>query len=366
MGMSDGVRDGGIDAAAVGLALAYPERLREEMAGLAADWGAVDEAAGAVSAGLVELGRVTAGLNGSVAVARPAGAGRVPAGPTGNDAGFEDGGLLRAAVSGVEAEYPGRRGDRGSETGVRDGAPGVAPVVVAATRAEERPGGPPADVQGRDAGNQAVTLGSGFESAAPVEAGVRSGPAEGMAVVDSGPGASVGQAAAPVVERVVLQSGGRREGGTVGFGDAGGQVVGGMMGPGVAPVSGRLRADVGAALQGRAAVRGIGSAEATQIGEESAAFVRGQGRDRGGDGGTGLGFGEASGRPGPEATWAPQPAGRGGGGSGEQRMGVVQLDGRLVGHWLSESMAREAGRPGAGTTFFDPRQGPAWTPSGAL
>ena len=42
------------------------------------------------------------------------------------------------------------------------------------------------------------------------------------------------------------------------------------------------------------------------------------------------------------------------------------MDGRLVGHWVSESMARDAGRPGAGATFFDPRQSPAWTPSGAV
>jgi hypothetical protein len=44
----------------------------------------------------------------------------------------------------------------------------------------------------------------------------------------------------------------------------------------------------------------------------------------------------------------------------------VLLDGRLVGQWLGERMARDAARPGAGTTFFDPRQAPAWTPSGAL
>lgn len=60
---------------------------------------------------------------------------------------------------------------------------------------------------------------------------------------------------------------------------------------------------------------------------------------------------------------APQPDRGGGGDSG---VGPVTLDGRLVGQWLSERMAREASRPGAGATFFDPRQGPAWTPSGAL
>ena len=52
-------------------------------------------------------------------------------------------------------------------------------------------------------------------------------------------------------------------------------------------------------------------------------------------------------------------AGAAGGG-----VGGVYLDGQLVGEWLSEVMARQAGRPGAGTTFFDARQGPAWSSSG--
>ena len=54
------------------------------------------------------------------------------------------------------------------------------------------------------------------------------------------------------------------------------------------------------------------------------------------------------------------------GGGGGSMTGSVMLDGRLVGHWLSEAMAREASRPGAGPTFFDARQAPAWTPSGVV
>ena len=50
----------------------------------------------------------------------------------------------------------------------------------------------------------------------------------------------------------------------------------------------------------------------------------------------------------------------------QSSMGSVMLDGRLVGYWLTERMAREASRPSGGTSFFDPRQAPAWTPSGAL
>lgn len=57
----------------------------------------------------------------------------------------------------------------------------------------------------------------------------------------------------------------------------------------------------------------------------------------------------------------PQPRERGDGGGGS-----VMLDGRLVGYWLAEQMAREAARPPGGTSFFDPRQSPAWTPSGAI
>ncbi len=57
----------------------------------------------------------------------------------------------------------------------------------------------------------------------------------------------------------------------------------------------------------------------------------------------------------------PPPAAEGGRGGGD-----VVLDGRLVGHWLADRMGREAARPGAGTTGFDPRQSPAWTPAGTL
>lgn len=62
----------------------------------------------------------------------------------------------------------------------------------------------------------------------------------------------------------------------------------------------------------------------------------------------------------PERASAPREErdGREGGG------GTVMLDGRLVGQWLVERMARDAGRPGAGMTGFDVRQGPAWVPSG--
>ena len=64
-----------------------------------------------------------------------------------------------------------------------------------------------------------------------------------------------------------------------------------------------------------------------------------------------------------EQASAPRPDSDGHGDGGG---GAVVLDGRMVGQWLSERMARDAARPSAGPTFFDPRQAPAWTPSGVL
>jgi hypothetical protein len=40
--------------------------------------------------------------------------------------------------------------------------------------------------------------------------------------------------------------------------------------------------------------------------------------------------------------------------------GDVYLDGARVGRWMSDRLAREADRPQAGVTGFDPRLGPAW------
>ena len=40
--------------------------------------------------------------------------------------------------------------------------------------------------------------------------------------------------------------------------------------------------------------------------------------------------------------------------------GDVFLDGAQVGRWMSEQMARDAGRPNTGPTGFDPRRSPAW------
>ena len=81
----------------------------------------------------------------------------------------------------------------------------------------------------------------------------------------------------------------------------------------------------------------------------------GVGTMRGGGGGQAIGMGERAAAP-------ALPARESGGGGG----GTVMLDGRLVGQWLADHMGREASRPPSGTSFFDPRQTPAWTVSGAL
>ena len=73
--------------------------------------------------------------------------------------------------------------------------------------------------------------------------------------------------------------------------------------------------------------------------------------------------GKPAGGPLAERAAAPQRRDEARDGEGDRS---VMLDGRLVGQWLSERMGRDAARPAAGATFFDPRQAPAWTPSGAL
>jgi hypothetical protein len=62
----------------------------------------------------------------------------------------------------------------------------------------------------------------------------------------------------------------------------------------------------------------------------------------------------------------PSMGAGGAGGGGEIVLGNIHLDGHPVGVWMGTRLARDAARPGAGTTGFDPRQAAAWTPSGAL
>jgi hypothetical protein len=47
--------------------------------------------------------------------------------------------------------------------------------------------------------------------------------------------------------------------------------------------------------------------------------------------------------------------------SGGPSQGDVYLDGMRVGRWMSDTLAREATRPPAGSTFFDPRLTPSYS-----
>jgi len=62
----------------------------------------------------------------------------------------------------------------------------------------------------------------------------------------------------------------------------------------------------------------------------------------------------------PGAQAAPDPGGdraEGGGGAVE---GELHVDGALLGRFVAEMLGREAGRPQAGMTGFDPLVSPAW------
>ena len=59
----------------------------------------------------------------------------------------------------------------------------------------------------------------------------------------------------------------------------------------------------------------------------------------------------------PLRSMAPPPQAQAGGGP---TRGDVFLDGTRMGRWVSDNLAREATRPQAGNTGFDPRIGPTW------
>jgi hypothetical protein len=59
--------------------------------------------------------------------------------------------------------------------------------------------------------------------------------------------------------------------------------------------------------------------------------------------------------------WPPQDAGGEAQAGAETAMqGVIEVDGAALGRFVAEHLAREAGRPQAGMTGFDPRQTPPW------
>ena len=241
-----------------------------------------------------------------------------------------------------------------------DGRPlPVGSVAPAAGAAVDRRDGRRAHSSGR-----VRSGGPGFAGGPVALDGPRVG--RGASAAAAGPGG-----AAPgrvLVARVAEVLGGEVEGGAdrlevgpSGWGWERGDGGAGLSeGPGEAGAGhGAWTAEGGVLRGSRAAgsVRGRGMAGAGAPAGDRPAGLQGRGDGGGAVWGEGPGAGGLMG----ERAAAPLGADRGSGGG---EMGPVMLDGRLVGHWLSERMARDASRPPAGPSFFDARQAPAWSPSG--
>jgi hypothetical protein len=355
-----------VDAAEVGLALAFPGGLRSYIEGLAGEAAPVEKAVAAAWAGMDSLRVVTAELNGSVARPRVIGLSRA----------------RQALVDGASAaERQGAAGSGGGEGAVGDGRP-ISPLGAA----------------WGDGGSQAArglgsVGGSGLSgSVAPVIVGVgergeasdtnewASGmPGDDVAaapVIAAGGGdatpvddAWTQRSVAPVKVLVVRGAGG---GGGLDPGrnipppDDATEVMPTAVAPvgvGVRAQGAGMRADVASALRSREMLRGaVGNDDAAASGVPGA-----QEQYRAASRRTMAGIERAGGASDEGLSgevMAPLPPGRSGG--GDLVLGNIMLDGHPVGTWMGSRIARDAARPGAGTTAFDPRQAPAWTPSGAL
>ena len=355
------------DAAEIGRALAFPGSLRTQLATLAADHLPVQMAARRGWSGLEQLRLDTAALNGSIATARGTVWRRAPgleaAGPSSENGTVPDGkthsrglgveGITADAVAAIEAVLPAAGAARTARAAVSFGEArgraslpvdrSVITVKMTQSGSTLRQGRPSAGVSGPDIAREHI---------AQTDAGS-----------PSAPGASAYQSATVRDDRDLAPSPSRETALTwPDRGDAAAIIRA------TAPL-GRLRADVDTALRSRTEPGlSAGALDGFWIGADvpGRAVMSGRG-DRGRarpteDDGAGQDLdraGVTTRRAGLDAT-GPESGGNGTGG------GVVMLDGRLVGQWLSERMARDAARPGAGATFFDPRQSPAWTPSGAL
>ena len=387
-----------VDAYEIGLALAMPAGLSEGLAAVARAFSRLDVAAAAAEEG--------AGL-GRGPVSRRAGApGRArrrsePRGEGGgSDAGADGMVVTPAAGDAAVEELANERAN--AVLVVRDGVAATAPGDVDAAgalargvtgdlvagaveaggerRPDERDGGRPlpvgsvapaavAAVDRRDgrrahSSGRVRSGGPGFAGGPVASDGPRVG--RGASAAAAGPGG-----AAPgrvMVARVAEVLGGDGEGGADwlevgpdGWGSERGDGVAVLSeGPGEAGAGhGAWTDEAGVLRRSRAAgsVRGRGMAGAGAPAGDRPGGLQGRGEGGGAAGGESPGAGGLMG----ERAAAPLGADRGSGGG---EMGPVMLDGRLVGHWLSERMARDASRPSAGPSFFDARQAPAWSPSG--
>lgn len=354
-----------VDAYEIGIELALQDGVSAGLDAVTKELAALDAAVAASSAGLMALVR-TAGLAAEAVAAVGGVRVRVPAAveppAAGRGAADEAAAPGERAVPAVREEAPGSVapaavavGDRGEAVGpmassdvlaaapertvVRETsreverAPVVAPVAVVTRPGERVEAAPRADVMAPAVERSVVPVRAAVRDVVEGEAGTRGAGVRDTGVRDLGP---LRDAAVPPA--------GRRDAPLVSA---------------MAPV---FRAEVERSLPRTQA------AQADRAGAAPRAREAGRFVDEGRQGAAapieGVDGTERQ-RPGGRAmsrdqTAAPMRMAAGPGGGG----GTVLLDGRLVGEWLMDRMARDAGRPGAGTTSFDPRQGTAWTPSG--
>lgn len=359
-----------VDAAEVGLALAFPGGMRSYIEAVAAEGAPVERAVAAAWARMDSLRVVTADLNGSIARPRVAGLSRARH-------------VLQSKAE--EPAWQSADSSRGTEN-----EPGevqqIAPVSEASAPAAVRAASELGDVGGAAPEERVgpLTAGDGKRHSAsnpegwPSDMGqddVAVAPAGAEADSDATDEASGSsrRSIAPVSIRVVREA---ANGSGLGYDrrDALPNDEMGGVSTAIAPLDAGggshgagMRADVASALRSREMSQSNGDSETSssvpgwqdqrQAAADGTLTTKSAVHDTGGAAPSG---GENG------AAMAPTPAGRDGGGAGDVVLGNIMLDGHAVGTWMASRMARDAGRPGAGTTSFDPRQAPAWTPSGAL
>ena len=356
-----------IDAYEIGINLALQDGVSAGVEAIIRELEALDAAVAASAAGLERLvaeARAAVATAGTAAVRAPGpggvkatGAGQPGAGHAGTDAGLlaaEGGAALGrpAAPSGVaqsagevrqvDAQAP-------AETAARTAADvrGVAAAPVAAT---------PLRVLAVPDAAAAEGAGKMREASAPM----RSAPVPPVAVAGAARGgedapqwaASRVAAVAPVSAPGRSEAAVRRSGGLE-------RVVQPLAVPAVAPLGARVELAMAMGPVTQPAAAGSVAAPATPAPvRPRAAPLAPSARALAAVAGPALPEAPTfGGRP----AAPPPPAAEEGG-----RGGDVVLDGRLVGQWLADRMGRDAARPLAGTTGFDPRQSPAWTPAATL
>jgi len=346
-----------IDAYEVGIQLALQDGVSSGLEVIGRELAELDKAVAASSAGLTALTQAARGAVQAVAAAASV---RAPA---------------VAAAGGAQAERTGSEPSASAPSHRPDEVVSAAPTPASVERlpAESTAGGPPAVAVApqRGEGGQQHPLGAAAQPAVEPSASasaVAPVVVQQAVAVEAGTGTEVAARPAPERGTVAPVSESRRQGAAA---SAAAQAPAAPVGQGTAPqrVSTRLpmQASVADAIAPRPRPAPSGTEMQPRRPETTSLnmSVSMPGRSSVPAASTQPGEqGPQRSATGADRAVAPQPPqGRE---QGEAGGGTVMLDGHLVGYWLSEQMARQASRPAAGTTFFDPRQTPAWMPSGAL